>query len=73
MKIRGSVVVLEKNGKFLLQLRSNIEKIHHPNKWGLFGGHIENGETPIKAAIREIHEELELNLDEKSIKKNKRI
>tara|TARA_Y100000034_G_scaffold75964_1_gene91232 strand:- start:91 stop:483 length:393 start_codon:yes stop_codon:yes gene_type:complete len=69
MKIKGAVVVLEKEGKFLLQLRDDTEKIHHPNKWGLFGGHIENGETPIDAAIREIKEELEINLDKKLVKK----
>jgi len=69
MKVRGSVIILEKEGKFLLQLRADSPKINHPNTWGLFGGNIEEGETPIEAIIREIKEELELELKEESIEK----
>jgi hypothetical protein len=45
----------------ILQLRSNTTK-SCPNKWGLFGGKIEDNETPLQAIIREINEELELEL-----------
>lgn len=69
MKIKGSIVILKKEGKFLLQLRSNNSKIRYPNKWGLFGGFIEEGETPIEAIIREIKEELELEFKEELIEK----
>tara|TARA_Y100000310_G_C20702929_1_gene831731 strand:+ start:10278 stop:10667 length:390 start_codon:yes stop_codon:yes gene_type:complete len=69
MKTKGSVVILEKEGEFLLQLRDDTNKIQHPNEWGLFGGRIEEGETPINAAIREIKEELNLNLEEDLLEK----
>lgn len=71
MKIRGSVIILEKEGKFLLQLRDNNSKTMNPNKWGLFGGHIKKEETPIKAIIREIKEELDLELKKELIEKVK--
>ncbi|CEL94097.1 unnamed protein product [Vitrella brassicaformis CCMP3155] len=40
----------------LLTLRS--DKISHPGQVSFPGGHIERGETPIDAALRETHEEL---------------
>jgi len=69
MKIKGSIIILEKDGKFLLQLRDNTKKIHNPNTWGLFGGHINEGENPLEAIIREIKEELGLKLKKELIKR----
>jgi 8-oxo-dGTP pyrophosphatase MutT (NUDIX family) len=66
--IEGACVVLENSeNKVLLQLRENIKGISNPGKWSLFGGHINNGEKPIQAAIREIKEELDLDLNEKEL------
>jgi len=62
-----SVILKSKNGKFLLQLRDDKKGIKAPNKWSLFGGGIEKGETPIKTAIREMKEELELKSKEKDL------
>lgn len=45
-------------GKVLLQLRDNKPDIPYPNRWGTFGGQIEEKETPEEAITREIREEL---------------
>jgi 8-oxo-dGTP diphosphatase len=50
--------VLEREGRWLLQLRDDIEGIVHPGTWGLFGGHLDSGETPELALRRELQEEI---------------
>ncbi len=55
-------VLLEKEGKFLFQLRDCKPNISNPHKWGIFGGGIETGETPKIAAMRELKEELNLDV-----------
>jgi 8-oxo-dGTP pyrophosphatase MutT (NUDIX family) len=64
----AGVILVREDKKVLLQLRANNHQKDNPNMWGTFGGKIEPGETPIKAAIREIFEELEIKLNEKDIK-----
>lgn len=44
-------------GRFLFQLRDDIPNILFPGMLGLFGGHIEDGESPLETVAREIHEE----------------
>ncbi|MFH1589506.1 MAG: NUDIX domain-containing protein [archaeon] len=51
-----------KEKKVLLQDRRDISK--RGEEWGFFGGHIEEGETPEQAIIREIKEELSFDLKE---------
>lgn len=53
-----SLAMLERQGRWLLQLRDDIEGIVHPGTWGLFGGHIDPGETPEQALHRELREEI---------------
>ena len=55
---RVAVAILHQNGKFLLQLRDDIPGIVYPGHWGLFGGHIEPGESPDAAIQRELLEEI---------------
>jgi len=65
----GSSIIIERmDGKMLFQLRDNKPNIRNPNKWDLFGGGIEDNETPINAAIRELREEINLEVKETDLK-----
>ena len=59
MKSREGVVLIlcDASGRIALQLRDDI-----PNTWGLFGGWMEESETPESAAARELEEELSVRL-----------
>ncbi len=62
-RLRIVLSILEQSdGRVVLQLRSDIEGIANPNKWGLFGGHVEAGESPNAAMLREVEEELSIQL-----------
>jgi nucleoside triphosphatase len=62
MKTRNvAILLLENDGKILLQKRSMSAK-RFAGQWGLFGGGIEEGETPEQGLRREISEELNLKL-----------
>lgn len=59
-----SVILENYSNEFLLQLREDIDGIAYPGYWGFFGGGIEEGESPLGSAKRELKEELGLNLKE---------
>ena len=61
-----SVFVLNNQGQVLLQKRSANKK-YFPNTWALCTGHVENGETPKEAALRELNEELGVSVSLKQI------
>ena len=46
------------DGRFLMQLRDDIPTILYPGVWGLFGGHLEAGESPEIGLKRELQEEI---------------
>lgn len=48
------------DSRYILQLRDDKPNIAAPGQWSLFGGLIQNGETPHQAIIREILEELSI-------------
>jgi 8-oxo-dGTP diphosphatase len=56
--VEVALAVLERNGRWLLQLRDDIEGIVFPGTWALFGGHLEPQETPLQALQRELLEEI---------------
>jgi 8-oxo-dGTP diphosphatase len=58
------LLIENREGKVLLQLRDNIPEIPWPDCWGTFGGEIEEGESPDEAIRREIREELMYELQE---------
>jgi 8-oxo-dGTP diphosphatase len=62
MKKIAAIILENDKGEFLLALRDNKSWIPFPNHWDLIGGHVEEGETPEEALIREYKEELDLDL-----------
>lgn len=57
----ASVVLVDRRGWLLLQERDEHPAID-PEKWGLVGGHVEDGEDDEPAAYRELAEETGLEL-----------
>ena len=57
-KLQVAKAFIYQGTRLLLQLRDNIPEIIAPNHWGLFGGTVDEGETPAEAMKREIEEEL---------------
>jgi 8-oxo-dGTP diphosphatase len=60
--IGTSIIFLNSSDDVLLMLRDDIPHIKYPNMWDIPGGQAENDETPEKAIIREIKEEMDLDL-----------
>ena len=58
----ASVILENDKGELLLYLRDNKPGIPFPQHWDLIGGHIEEGETPEEALLREVKEELNIDL-----------
>ncbi len=56
-----AVLLRREDGRFLMQRRP--EGKHHGGMWEFPGGKVECGETPAFALVREIEEELGLQLD----------
>lgn len=63
METKKAVAIILSNSKqeILLQQRTS-DALRAPNKWGCFGGGLEEGETPLEAVKRECFEELEYKL-----------
>jgi len=64
MKQIAAIILENDKGEFLLYLRDNKPGIPFPDHWDLIGGHVEEGETPEEALVREFKEELDLDLKE---------
>lgn len=59
----AGAMLINAAGEILLQHRDNFPHIASPNKWSLFGGHVEDGETPEQTVEREIEEEIGYKLE----------
>jgi 8-oxo-dGTP diphosphatase len=64
MKKIAAIILENEKGEFLFALRDNKSWIPFPNHWDLIGGHIEEGESPGEALVREIKEELDIDIKE---------
>jgi len=60
--IDGAKIIIVSPDKILLFHRDNIQTIRYPDCWQLVGGGIEEGETPEQALIREVKEEVSIDL-----------
>jgi len=58
----ATALIFDTDGKLLIYLRDDKPEIPFPNHWDLFGGHVEAGETPDGALVREVREELNIEL-----------
>ncbi|MFS4505069.1 NUDIX hydrolase [Clavibacter sp. Sh2141] len=52
------VVLVDRAGRILLQLRDDIPTIPFPGMWAIPGGMLEPAETPLACIVREVAEEL---------------
>ncbi|MBI4092954.1 MAG: NUDIX domain-containing protein [Candidatus Kerfeldbacteria bacterium] len=59
----ATAILLDRNGDLLIYLRDDKLTIAFPNYWDLFGGQVQEGESPEQALVREIQEELGIYLE----------
>jgi 8-oxo-dGTP diphosphatase len=64
LPVAVSLAILYQQGKFLMQLRDDIAGILYPGHWGLFGGHLEQGESPEEGLLRELMEEIGYDVEQ---------
>lgn len=60
------VVIINENDEILLQKRSRFKRAN-PSKWGICGGKVDFGETPLEAGIRETLEEIWIRLNKEDL------
>ena len=60
----AQIIFENEKGELLLYLRDNKPGIPFPRHWDLIGGHVEEGETPEESLVREVKEELDIDLKE---------
>lgn len=58
MALEVALAMLQSGDRWLMQLRDDVPGIVAPGCWGLFGGHLDPGERPEQAILRELHEEI---------------
>ena len=65
MKRQGSsILFVNRQRQILLFLRDDFPHILYPNTWDVPGGHLEEAETPAQCIVREMKEEMGLELEE---------
>ena len=62
MRKSAHVLFVNADNQVLLRLRDDRPDLPYPGQWDLVGGAVEAGETLVEAAIREIKEEIDLDI-----------
>ena len=62
-----AIIFFNGRGEILLLLRDDIPTIPWPGMWDIPGGHVEPGETPEECIVREMKEEMGLELADFSL------
>jgi NDP-sugar pyrophosphorylase family protein len=57
-----SAILVNKSGQILMQQRDDNPAIRYPGHWSLFGGTVEDDESPATAVAREVKEEIDFDL-----------
>lgn len=60
------VWIMNDKKEFLIQKRSENKKIY-PNKWSITGGAVDAGETSLEGALREVKEEIGIDIDKEKM------
>jgi len=58
-----SIIFFNSRNEVLLVLRDDKPSIACPNMWDLPGGHVESSETPAECIVREMLEEIEVDVE----------
>jgi len=61
-RLGTSLLLVNDTEKILLFLRDDKPEIPYPNMWDIPGGHVEPNETPEQCIVREMKEEMDLDL-----------
>lgn len=62
----ATIVMRRPDGRILMQLRDDAggdPSFPFPNTWGFPGGAVEDAESPLAAAVREMSEEFDVRID----------
>lgn len=68
LTLNAVTVMFDDEMRILLLKRSSYEDQWQPNKWNFIGGGIEDGESPVEGALREVREETGIEIDSDKIK-----
>ncbi|HTV24789.1 MAG TPA: NUDIX domain-containing protein [Polyangiaceae bacterium] len=62
LRTSAHVLFVNESGQVLLRLRDDRAGLPYPGQWDLLGGAVEPGETITEAAVREVKEEVGLDV-----------